>query len=358
MSSTNLGRVGIVPRGEYNSSTTYERLDVVTYQTKSYMAVTTSQGITPSEDRPEWQLLVAVPDYGPPKDGVATSFYVNPISAGTDLDTITTPGIYGCGMDVDARTLINCPVTAAFSMIVISKDTKDQGLASQILITYSGGNTRKFYCRSIRPSTNQAIWTKIYTEFDPLVFSVNNVSPDSSGNVSIDIPQYAGFTNYLSSANSYSVEGELTQASGSWMSWNSFAFSKKVLDALKMHKTNKEKISYVLSGDIKLLRGSIIELSARLQQYANSSWATIYPTTVYPFASSETISADYKHFVIRGTIDLTRINDPTSFRVLLSSNANEDFAVMFRHCQFQFGSLESEWRPSIDDESQTVAIDE
>lgn len=49
MSKTTLGRVMLVPKGEYNAQTEYERLDVVRYGTASYIALRSVQGVTPAD---------------------------------------------------------------------------------------------------------------------------------------------------------------------------------------------------------------------------------------------------------------------------------------------------------------------
>lgn len=43
-----------------------------------------------------------------------------PILSGTDLNSITTPGYYKCDANSTAETLINCPISYAFSMEVLS----------------------------------------------------------------------------------------------------------------------------------------------------------------------------------------------------------------------------------------------
>lgn len=50
------GRILILPKGEYNSSTTYEMLDLVKHNGKSWLAKKTSVGIEPSTENSEyWQ---------------------------------------------------------------------------------------------------------------------------------------------------------------------------------------------------------------------------------------------------------------------------------------------------------------
>lgn len=78
MSSTkiNLGKVALTPKGEWNAATTYERLDVVSYQGSSYTVLKECIGQTPSEG--EYYSLLASKgakgDKGDFADPVVTSF--------------------------------------------------------------------------------------------------------------------------------------------------------------------------------------------------------------------------------------------------------------------------------------------
>lgn len=53
------GKVALNPRGAYSSTTTYERLDVVTYQSNTYVALQTTLGNLPT-DTSSWMALVKV----------------------------------------------------------------------------------------------------------------------------------------------------------------------------------------------------------------------------------------------------------------------------------------------------------
>ena len=55
--STKLGRVSIVPRGEYDPSVSYERLDLVRYEGSGYLVLRPVQGVTPA-DGLDYMLLV------------------------------------------------------------------------------------------------------------------------------------------------------------------------------------------------------------------------------------------------------------------------------------------------------------
>lgn len=52
------GKIVITPKGKYNSTTTYEWLDEVTYDGKAYIALKTVTGVTPSDDGVNWRLFL------------------------------------------------------------------------------------------------------------------------------------------------------------------------------------------------------------------------------------------------------------------------------------------------------------
>lgn len=58
-----LGKVGVVPKGEYNVATRYTKLDIVKYNGQSYMALAETIGNLPTNTE-YWQLLVEKPVKG------------------------------------------------------------------------------------------------------------------------------------------------------------------------------------------------------------------------------------------------------------------------------------------------------
>ncbi len=50
------GRVMMIPKGEYDASTTYSVLDMVSYQGGSYVAKTTVSNVVPT-DTTKWQVI-------------------------------------------------------------------------------------------------------------------------------------------------------------------------------------------------------------------------------------------------------------------------------------------------------------
>lgn len=66
--STKLGRVSLVPRGEYDPSAAYDRLDIVEYEGSGYLVlVDGTKGVTPA-DGPNYMLLVERGGPGQPGD--------------------------------------------------------------------------------------------------------------------------------------------------------------------------------------------------------------------------------------------------------------------------------------------------
>lgn len=57
MPSTNLGKVKLTPKGDYNPATQYEVLDIVSNAGGSYVALKDVLGVTPNNDGINWQQL-------------------------------------------------------------------------------------------------------------------------------------------------------------------------------------------------------------------------------------------------------------------------------------------------------------
>lgn len=72
------GRILIMPKGNYNASTTYEMLDLVNHNGTSWLAKKTVVGIEPSEANSEcWQSMFGF-DPSKKANGGAMTFVVNP----------------------------------------------------------------------------------------------------------------------------------------------------------------------------------------------------------------------------------------------------------------------------------------
>lgn len=83
MANYTLGQIGLNPRGAYDASTAYARLDVVTYEGNSYVALAAATGVAPTNTN-TWMLLA---------QGASSEPAWNYVT----LSKGSTPGSYGAG---------------------------------------------------------------------------------------------------------------------------------------------------------------------------------------------------------------------------------------------------------------------
>ena len=74
MAKTSLGKVSVLPKGEYSSVIQYSRLDIVTYKGSSYLCIKDSLGIEITNEE-YWQLLAQKGDTGPAGVVDTSNFY-------------------------------------------------------------------------------------------------------------------------------------------------------------------------------------------------------------------------------------------------------------------------------------------
>lgn len=83
------------------------------------------------------------------------------IAAGTNLNTVTTPGWYKCPLNITSATLTNSPTKIAFAMEVLSNVS-----ATQIIYEYACNSSPKAYIRSQGDEGVWGTWHRIYTTVD------------------------------------------------------------------------------------------------------------------------------------------------------------------------------------------------
>lgn len=102
---TNLGRVGMVLRGEYSPSTSYERLDVVYYQKGAYCARTAVSGVAPTNST-YWQTIVSMND-------VSEDMYDSILAAQTATDNANTAADNAVQIAQDAASAATSTASSA-----------------------------------------------------------------------------------------------------------------------------------------------------------------------------------------------------------------------------------------------------
>lgn len=171
MSTSILGKVTIVPKGAYNAATTYNRLDLVTYNGSSFIArVDNLTGVTPT-DGANWQLLAAA-GMGASIQSETHEYVAQVASAYTG-----TPPSSGWSTTVPAVTGGNY-------------------LWQRTITTYTDGQSYTSY-----------LVVRFGVDGTGAVSTVNGVSPDASGNVlltigsiaTVDATPTSGSTNLVTS---------------------------------------------------------------------------------------------------------------------------------------------------------------
>lgn len=120
----NLGKVLLTPKGDYNGSTAYEKLDVVTYNGSSYVAKQSTTGNAPTDGQTNtyWQLLAKSSEGG----GSSTNVRINGVSiTNNDIANILTEGAYDETSNKIA-TMSEIPM----ELLVLDED-EDEGTLTQ-----------------------------------------------------------------------------------------------------------------------------------------------------------------------------------------------------------------------------------
>ena len=90
MAKTKLGKVSLTPKGEWDSATAYEQLDLVSYGGSSWVAKKSNTNVAPRENDC-WMLVAEKGEQGDTGSGTTYSTYVVPRSTSGTIDTNMIP---------------------------------------------------------------------------------------------------------------------------------------------------------------------------------------------------------------------------------------------------------------------------
>lgn len=134
MPNTVLGKVSVVPRGDYNASTTYYALDIVGYNGGSYLAMKEVTGVTPSNDQVNWMQLS-----GPGLPGVDGVTFTPSVSESGEISWTND----GDKENPDPVNIMGPPGTAAgFGTVTATADNTSSETPS-VDVQSSGPDTAK-----------------------------------------------------------------------------------------------------------------------------------------------------------------------------------------------------------------------
>jgi len=110
MPTINLGRVSIVPKGQWSDTESYKRLDLVTYNDTAYICEVPNTNVIPSETAPEWTVLVDAMKVRQATqqevtDGDDVDAYVPPDLLQQKIDDIPSPLQFNKKSDYDKPAL-------------------------------------------------------------------------------------------------------------------------------------------------------------------------------------------------------------------------------------------------------------
>lgn len=101
-----IGKVAVTPRGAYNPATSYTKLDTLTYNGSSYMALQPVTGVTPTDDGVNYQLVALAADDGTTLTTISSASGVLTIDCSLGDNFITT-----LTEDITSIVLTNEPST-------------------------------------------------------------------------------------------------------------------------------------------------------------------------------------------------------------------------------------------------------
>lgn len=153
MATTNLGRVAIIPKGDYDSSAKYDPLDLVRYQGSTYLVLAAVSGEPPSATNEKYMLIAQDGAKGDP--GKAPTFKVGStttLPAGSeahvvilDIGTGEIQMSFGIPKGTDGNAIYYgiCSTAAATiaKTVAIKGFTLQSGAAIAVKFTYSNTAT-------------------------------------------------------------------------------------------------------------------------------------------------------------------------------------------------------------------------
>lgn len=162
MSQTyNLGKVSLTPRGTYNASTTYNALDVVTYNGSGYIVLQTVTGVTPP-NATYYQIIASKGDSG--SDGSAATVNVGTISM---LPVGSTPTVTNTGTTNSAIINFGIPYSPLANNSVSTEKIIDGAVTRGKILNGAVGNDEI--------EDGSVSYSKLGTDVESLFSNIENI---------------------------------------------------------------------------------------------------------------------------------------------------------------------------------------
>ena len=212
--------------------------------------------------------------------GMASKFAATNIAESTDLNTITTPGVYKCPLSATVSTLTNAPTTVAFAMLVLEHTASG---VVQELFEYSTFKPKVYYRN--KHGDTWSTWTGIYTtDNKPTVtdLGLGNVNNTSDA----DKP--------ISNATQTALDGKQATITGAATTiTNSNLTANR---AVVSNSSGKVGVSPVTSTELGYLSGTTSKVQTQLNNKLNLTGGNLS-------GSIDVISDDFKAIGKRRTVN-------------------------------------------------------
>lgn len=139
----NAGRIAPIPKGLYDASTQYAKLDIVTYSNESYICKQACQGVAPT-DTDYWQLLAGAAGGGKSIVDVTKTSSHGLIDTYTILYTDRTTSTFTVTNGKDGEDGTDGTDGRGITSIVETTSTQESGGRNVVTVTYTDGTTSTF----------------------------------------------------------------------------------------------------------------------------------------------------------------------------------------------------------------------
>ena len=193
-----LGKVGVVPKGEYNNATSYQRLDIVTYNGQSYISKANTTGNLPT-DTTYWQLLAQKGS-----DGQDGEDGYTPVK-GTDYYTTAEK----TEMEADVKQAVENDIAVTLSNKQNKTDNSLQTINKSIVSAINEVNN---VAKGANQSLSYSNYSAMITAFNALANNVYNVGQNIMI-VTLEVPDlWVSAIESTSSSYTYTTDEAFTTA--------------------------------------------------------------------------------------------------------------------------------------------------
>lgn len=212
--------------------------------------------------------------------GIASKFAATNIAESTDLNTITTPGVYNCPLSATVSTLTNAPTTVAFAMLVLEHTAS--GVVQEVF-EYSTFKPKVYYRN--KHGDTWSTWSGIYTTDNKP--TVTDIGLDKVNNTSDADKPISTATQTALNGKQATITGAATTITDSNLTANR---------AVVSNSSGKVGVTNVTSTELGYLSGTTSKVQTQLNNKLNLTGGNLS-------GSIDVISDDFRAIGKRRTVN-------------------------------------------------------